>query len=214
MWIIYFRNLYKNCTEYVGDGKTFCDTFWRIWSRQETHSITEHCQRIYRSPQDAHRSTTVKILLCEIHQKCEFLLYSLFLHTLRLHYNRVLYPADSIITRSPRGSQLFFQYTMCENVSRLSRYTYNASCENRTPCVFTSQVWHQLIFPWAMSTGHSIYDAYIIRGHVSLKDIWTTIVYRIKLPRHVEKVIMMINNAGDVFQLCISTNRKRKLYNL
>jgi len=30
----------------------------------------------------------------------------------------------------------------------------------------------------------------------------------------VEHVIMMINNAGDVFQLCISTKRKQKLYNL
>jgi len=28
----------------------------------------------------------------------------------------------------------------------------------------------------------------------------------------VENVIMMINNAGDVFQLCISTKRKHKLY--
>jgi len=43
--------------------------------------------------------------------------------TLRLHYNAVLYNADSIITRSPRGSQIFFQYTVCENVSRGLRYT-------------------------------------------------------------------------------------------
>jgi len=29
-----------------------------------------------------------------------------------------------------------------------------------------------------------------------------------------ENVIMMINNAGDVFKLCISTKRKQKLFNL
>jgi len=33
-------------------------------------------------------------------------------HTLRLHYNAVLYNSDTIITRSPRCSQIFFQYTM------------------------------------------------------------------------------------------------------
>jgi len=27
------------------------------------------------------------------------------------------------------------------------RSIHNASCENRTPCVFPNQVWHQLIFP-------------------------------------------------------------------
>jgi len=43
---------------------------------------------------------------------------------------------------------------------------HNASCENRTPCVFPSQVWHQLISPEAVSTGHSIYNAYIIQDHV------------------------------------------------
>jgi len=30
-------------------------------------------------------------------------------------------------------------------------------------------------------------------------------------PRHVENVIMMINNAGDVFLLCICTKRKHNL---
>ena len=43
--------------------------------------------------------------------------------TLRLYYNAVLYNADTITTRSPRGSHIFFQYTMCENVSRRSQYT-------------------------------------------------------------------------------------------
>jgi len=43
--------------------------------------------------------------------------------TLQLHYNAVLYNAVLYITRSPRRSQLFFQYTMCENVSRWSQYT-------------------------------------------------------------------------------------------
>jgi len=39
------------------------------------------------------------------------------------------------------------------------RGIHNASCENRTPCVFPS---HQLIFPKAVSMGHSIYNAYVI----------------------------------------------------
>ena len=69
--------------------------------------------------------------------------------TLRLHYNAVLYNADSIITRSPRGSQIFFQYKCQQTIAVL----HNASCENRTPCVFPSQVWHQLIFPWGSVNG-------------------------------------------------------------
>ena len=36
---------------------------------------------------------------------------------------------------------------------------HNASCENRTPWVIPNQVWHQLIFSEAVSTGHSIYNA-------------------------------------------------------
>jgi len=35
-----------------------------------------------------------------------------------------------------------------------------------------------------------------------------------KMLQHMENVIMMINNAGNVFQLCISTKRKQKLHNL
>jgi len=46
------------------------------------------------------------------------------------------------------------------------RGIHNASFEIRTPCVFPSQVWHQLIFPKAVSTGHLIYNAYVIRDHV------------------------------------------------
>ena len=44
--------------------------------------------------------------------------------------------------------------------------------------VFRSQVWHQLIFPEAVSTGHSIYNAYIIGDHVELKHNLTTFVSR------------------------------------
>ena len=43
------------------------------------------------------------------------------------------------------------------------RGIHNASCENRTPYVFPS---HQLISPEAVSTGHSIYNAYVIGDHV------------------------------------------------
>ena len=53
---------------------------------------------------------------------------------------------NSIITGSPRGSQIFFQ-CKCVKISADDRGIYNASCENRTPCVFPSQVWHQLISP-------------------------------------------------------------------
>ena len=45
------------------------------------------------------------------------------MHTLRLHYSAVLYNADTILTWSPRCSQIFLQYTVCENISRRSRYT-------------------------------------------------------------------------------------------
>ena len=40
-------------------------------------------------------------------------------------------------------------------------YNY-ASCENRNPCVFPGQIWHQLFFPGAVSIGHSICKAYVI----------------------------------------------------
>ena len=87
--------------------------------------------------------------------------------TLRLHYNAVHYNADSIIMRSPRGSQIFVQYTLlCVKMSADDRGIHNASCENRTPWVFPSQVWYQLIFPEAVSTGHSIYNAYVMGDHV------------------------------------------------
>ena len=46
--------------------------------------------------------------------------------TLRLHYNAV----------STWLPNIYFQYTVCEDVSSI----HNASCENRTPCVFPSQV--------------------------------------------------------------------------
>jgi len=42
------------------------------------------------------------------------------------------------------------------------RGIHNASYEICTPCVFPSQVWHQLIFPVAMS----INKAYVIGDHV------------------------------------------------
>ena len=66
----------------------------------------------------------------------------------------------------------------------------------------------------ASTMGHSIYNAYVIGDHVYLKDDWATLVYRIKLPRYMVNVIMMINNADDVFQLCISSKRKQKLHNM
>ena len=83
--------------------------------------------------------------------------------------NAALFDANPILTRSPRGPQIFFQYNMCENVSRRSitrtyRCIHNASCENGAPCVFAGQVWHQLIFPAVVSIGYSIYKAYVIRG--------------------------------------------------
>ena len=87
-----------------------------------------------------------------------------FICTLRLQYNAVQYNADSIITRSPRGSQIFFQYK-CVKLSADDRGIHNASCENRTPCVFPSQVWHQLIFPWGSVNG-SLNNAYVMGDHV------------------------------------------------
>ena len=67
---------------------------------------------------------------------------------------------DSIITLG--GSQIFFQCTMCENVSRRSRYTQckllvGISQPRLTPVNLP---------PEAGATGHSIYNAYVIGGHV------------------------------------------------
>ena len=56
----------------------------------------------------------------------------------------------------------YFSGILFVKMSADDRGIHNASCENRTP----SQVWHQLIFPEAVSTGHSIYNAYIIGDHV------------------------------------------------
>ena len=78
-----------------------------------------------------------------------------FPNALRLHYNAVLYNADSACSS-----------IMCVKMSAGDRGIHNASCENGTPCVFPSQVWHQLIFPEEVSTSHSIYNAYVIGDHV------------------------------------------------
>ena len=75
--------------------------------------------------------------------------------TLRLHYNAVLYNAVS--------AWLPNICPVCVKMSANHRGIHNANCENRTPCVFPS---HQLISPEALSTGHSIYNAYIIGDHV------------------------------------------------
>ena len=58
----------------------------------------------------------------------------------------LLVHCDSIITRSLRGSQMFFQNTRCESVSRRSRYTQCKLGKSYSLC-FSSLVWHQLIFP-------------------------------------------------------------------
>ena len=42
---------------------------------------------------------------------------------------------DSIITRSPHGSQIFFQYTVCENISRRSRYTQCKLWKSYSLCI-------------------------------------------------------------------------------
>jgi len=81
------------------------------------------------------------------------------------HYNTILYNTISIETRLPLGSQIFVQYNMWQNVSKRSRYK-QCKLWNSYSCVFSSQVWHQFIFPGAVSTGHSIYNAYVIGNHV------------------------------------------------
>ena len=71
-----------------------------------------------------------------------------------------------------------FSSIICAKMSADDRGIHNAICEVHTPCVFPSQVWHQLIFPGAVSTGHSIYNAYVIGDHVLLKHDWATLVCR------------------------------------
>ena len=53
-----------------------------------------------------------------------------------------------------------------------------------------------------------------IEDHVLLKDDWATFAYRVKPPRHVENVIMMVNNAGESLNLALAQKRKKKLYKL
>ena len=55
----------------------------------------------------------------------------------------------------------YFSSAISVQMSADERGIHNASCDNRTPCVFPSQVWHQLISLKAVSTGHSIYNAYL-----------------------------------------------------
>ena len=64
-----------------------------------------------------------KIKLAQNYEKYDFP------NTLRLHYNAVLYNADSACCS-----------IMCVKMSADDRGIHNASCENGTPCVFPSQV--------------------------------------------------------------------------
>ena len=64
----------------------------------------------------------------------------------------------------------YFSITICVKMSADDRGIHNASCGIRTPCVFPSQVWHKLIFPVEVSTGHSIYKTQVIGDNVLLKD--------------------------------------------
>ena len=77
------------------------------------------------------------------------------MNTLRLYYNVGL-----------RVAPKYFSSILCVKMSADDHSIHNASCEIRTSCVFPSQVWHQLISPEAVSTGHSIYYAYVLGDHV------------------------------------------------
>ena len=90
---------------------------------------------------------------------------------------------------------------MWENVSRQSRYT---QCKLwNSPCVYPGQVWHQLIFPWVVSTGLLICNGYIIGEYCVIERWLSNFCLQKKKLRHVKNV--MINNAG------INTKRKQKL---
>ena len=52
-----------------------------------------------------------------------YVLYTLQLHYNAVLYNAVLYNVDSIITRSPRGSQIFFQYNVWKCQQTIAVYT-------------------------------------------------------------------------------------------
>jgi len=67
--------------------------------------------------------------------------------TLRLHYNAVLYNVVSAWLPN-----IFPVYSVWKCQQTSDRDIYNASCENRTTCVFPSQVWYQLTFPKGLST--------------------------------------------------------------
>ena len=74
----------------------------------------------------------------------------------------------SIIKRSYiRGLRVFSKYfsSICVKMSVDDRGIHNANWKSYS-LWFPSQVWHQLISPEAVSTGHSIYNAYVIGDHV------------------------------------------------
>jgi len=71
---------------------------------------------------------------------------------IKLHCDSII--TRSYITRSPRGSQIFVQYK-CQQT--IAVYTMQA-VKIALPVYFLAKFRHQLIFPEAVSTGHSIYN--------------------------------------------------------
>ena len=108
---------------------------------------------------------------------------------------------NSIITGSPRGSQIFFQ-CKCVKISADDRGIYNASCENHTPCVFPSQVWHQLISSPHPPRGdfNGSLDIQCLRNGWScvIKRQLSNFCLQNKTVVALGNLIMMVNNAGDV----------------
>ena len=83
--------------------------------------------------------------------------------------NAVLFDANPILTRSPSGLKIFFQYNMwkcqqtIDNLEHTVVYTMQAM---KIVIPVYLQVWHQLIFPGVVSIGYSICKAYVIGEHV------------------------------------------------
>ena len=157
--IFYWKTLRKLYREYDSSWKTIFVSFYTSSYGKTTHPHSFSPWHVLRKTVDSFVFLQLKFdgfawkqFSCHINY---FFLCHLF----------YIIHCDSIITRSPHGSQIFFQY-ICVKMSADDRGIHNASCENRTPCVFPSQVWQQLIFSEAVSTHHSIYNAYVIGDHV------------------------------------------------
>ena len=132
----------------------------------------------------------------------------LTLYTLQLHYNVVLYNADTLNNAVFAWlPNIFPVYCVWKYQQTIAVYTMQA-VKILLP-VYFQRNFTPVNLPQGGVNGSLNLRRLQNRGSCVIKDNWATFVYRIKLLRHVENLIMMINNAGDVFKLCIRTKENK-----